>query len=168
MEDLLLLFARSLALIGNIKLHLACVFTAMMFSPVRRSKRYPTIKLLGQALLSIFILFYLLKITVAKVRPDVPLDSLPPLTLYHRLTCDAYHSFPSSHAGLAAVYLMLLPKNRMIWILSFLIPLERVFSVRHDRFDVIIGFVLGSILILGLMKVKEKWRTEQSPIRHSD
>jgi len=163
MEDLLHLFTRSLAFIGNIKLHIGCVFIAMMLPQFRRSKRYPMVKLIAQTLLSIFILFYLLKITVAKVRPFVAIEALPPLTIYHRLTSDVYHSFPSSHAGLAAVYLMLFPKNRGIQALSLLVPLERFHSLRHDEIDILVGFALGAIIALGFKIKNGGWRKPRPP-----
>ncbi|GKS58965.1 phosphatase PAP2 family protein [Nitrospira sp.] len=99
-----------------------------------------------------------LKHVVQRPRPCL---ALPDVTLLGQ--CGGLHSFPSNHAinaaVLAAFFHVLYPKSGWItWPIVGLIGLARVYIGVHYMGDVIVGWIIGTMMGAGAAVLLLRWR----------
>jgi undecaprenyl-diphosphatase len=127
---------------GTSEFIILLLLTAIM---IQKKKDYKNIPILLTILAIVFILNVILKLAIARQRPNLEINSLVELTSY---------SFPSRHASLAFAALPLFMKEfkkiGYIWlVIAVLISFSRIYVGAHYLSDVIGGAILG--LALGIL-----------------
>jgi undecaprenyl-diphosphatase len=158
-NELLTLFS----FLGNIKLHLICVFTLIILFTYFKKSSAERLFPLFFSLCFLFFMTYLLKVSVARARPGISIDSFALLDLSTRLFDERFHSFPSSHAAIASFYLSYYRKNPLLYLLGFFLAYSRILLEKHFPSDVVAGCVVGligsylglSIYRKALLKIKK-------------
>lgn len=126
---------------GNIKVHLLGWLIIVLVKRLRL--KFAKAELIFIQLICLFLILYLLKISILRVRPEFAGVEIIQPTLIQRLFDNRFHSFPSSHAALFGFYLFFC-KNKKVWILPTLIMgLSRIVSSQHYFGDVLIGLLIG-------------------------
>lgn len=150
------LISQTLSLLGNIKIHLIVLLAILCFDYLKKKTMDETKGWLSLNMLTVFCIFYVLKISVLRVRPYALSIDFDHISLIQRLTCDFLHSFPSSHAALCCLYCYFFRKSITIRILAVFITSERVLNHRHFFSDVLAGWVLSLLILMMMNRYRDK------------
>ena len=131
--------------IGSIQIHLVLIFILLICSYLKSNEFYKKKFSFFFRLCLLFCILYVLKITIARTRPEFLGFELEK-TLLARLFDTRLHSFPSSHAAISGFYIKEYPKSTLLKILCFFVCFSRLSSFQHFFFDVICGFFIGFYL----------------------
>ncbi|MBI5391605.1 phosphatase PAP2 family protein [Candidatus Woesearchaeota archaeon] len=150
-------FFHTLSYIGDF--HIVFILLAVFFLITKQKKNIP---LLAIQLVVSGIIAYLLKIVVARPRPDVLVLGNHPIT----------PSFPSGHATAVFTVLPLIwklyPKFKWVWlVIAMLVGYSRMYLGVHYGSDVLAGMFLGLTIGLLLLKLEQstRWIEKHLPRR---
>ncbi len=164
-----------LNILGDIKLILV-LFFLLSLNQLKKSKDFASkTHYRFLSLSSLFIVLYILKITITRVRPEFAALNLSPLSISDHLFRNEFHSFPSSHAAVAIFFVMNFRKSFILNFLAIAMCISRVVAKQHYPTDVIGGIIvgytlyrLGNWVYLKILEKKKKGQVNHMPFKRSN